>query len=92
MPSWAHRRSRAAPGWRLLAQRREWEGACLLRLTVGVDGRVVAVSLMRSSGHDVLDEAALKSARGWRFRPGTRGGRAVAMDVVERVLFDLDGV
>ena len=39
----------------------------------------------------MLDNAALKAVRTWRFQPGTRGGVPATMHVLERFLFDLDG-
>ncbi|MEI7970598.1 MAG: energy transducer TonB [Betaproteobacteria bacterium] len=40
------------------------EGTAAVRMTIGTDGRVKAVSLLRSSGHAVLDDAAVTAVRG----------------------------
>ena len=45
------------------------EGEVVLRLGIGADGAVVSINVQHSSGHAVLDEAAVQSAQGWRFRP-----------------------
>ncbi|WP_258189901.1 MULTISPECIES: energy transducer TonB [unclassified Stenotrophomonas] len=42
-------------------------GRSLLKAVVDAQGAVVAVIVERSSGHAVLDEAAVEELRGWRF-------------------------
>ena len=44
-----------------------WQGETLLLLQINRDGLLHGVSLLRSSGHVALDEAALAVARHWRF-------------------------
>lgn len=46
-----------------LARRRGWEGQVVLTLQFGTGGRLERVQVESSSGHDVLDDAALESAR-----------------------------
>jgi protein TonB len=66
------------PEYPAAAIRQGWEGRVLLRLTVGENGRVLAAELVRSSGHAVLDEAAIRAAlRDWRLLPARRGTAAV---------------
>ncbi len=50
------------------------EGRVLVEVTVHTSGTVMGTRLLESSGHDVLDRAALASARQWRFAriPRTR--------------------
>ena len=45
------------------AQTARLQGTVTLRLDVGADGRLVAVGISESSGHAVLDEAALAAVR-----------------------------
>lgn len=52
-------------------------GTVLLSVYVLEDDRVGAVRLDRSSGHRGLDESALREARRWRFKAGTRDGLPV---------------
>ncbi|PSM14759.1 energy transducer TonB [Stenotrophomonas maltophilia] len=42
-------------------------GRSLLKAVVDAQGTVAAVVVERSSGHSVLDEAAVEELRGWRF-------------------------
>lgn len=56
------------------ARRRGLEGVVLLEALIDISGRVADLKLFTSSGHPVLDRAALKTVRRWRFSPGTIGG------------------
>ncbi len=49
------------------------EGTVILLLTLDGSGRVQAVSLTSSSGHALLDEAALSAAQRIASVPGVRG-------------------
>lgn len=66
------------PAYPRLARRRALEGTVWLLLEVAADGQPVAVRLEESSGHGILDDAALAAARGWRLAPATRNGAAEA--------------
>ena len=57
------------PPYPRLARVRGWQGATDIELTVLADGRVDAAMIKRSSGFDVLDNAALEVARASRFSP-----------------------
>ncbi len=69
----------AAPLYPRIARVQGWEGTVVLRAFVGTAGTVQRLSVHRSSGHRVLDEAAAAAVRGWRFEPAVRsGGKAAA--------------
>ena len=72
-----------------LAKREEWEGTVVLRAQVLPSGRVGNVSVQKSSGHSVLDDAALTAAKTWSFVPATQGGQPVAGTVTFPVQFKL---
>jgi len=72
-----------------VARRRGWQGRVLLDVEVLVDGTVGRVAVAHSSGRRVLDDAATKAVRGWRFTPATRSGLAVATRVGVRIVFSL---
>jgi len=78
------------PDYPRLAKLRGWEGVTILRVEVREDGRVGRVELARSSGYPVLDEAAMKAVRAWRFEPARRGGAAVACVIEVPIRFKLD--
>jgi protein TonB len=52
------------------------QGTSAITLCIDARGRVTQAALARSSGHDVLDQAALKWVRDLRFAPGTVDGSA----------------
>ena len=60
------------------ARRKEIEGRVVLRVQVLPGGTARSVEVLSSSGHAILDRAALKAVRAWRFVPAKRGGVPVA--------------
>jgi len=62
-----------APVYPEKARLRGWEGLVVLDVTVSEIGRVTQVDLQVSAGHKVLDEAAIKAVKGWRFKPAGLG-------------------
>jgi len=77
------------PVYPRVARMRGQEGTSLLRVKVLPDGTVGEIVLAKSSGHDVLDRAALRSVRSWRFIPGTQEGKPEAMWVQVPITFRL---
>ncbi|MDR0225477.1 MAG: energy transducer TonB [Burkholderiaceae bacterium] len=67
------------------------QGRVLVRALVDSQGRVMQTELRQSSGHAVLDQAAMDTVRGWRFTPGTRHGVAESMWAMVPIRFSLDG-
>ena len=56
------------------ARRLGLEGRTVLRVEVDAEGRVADVAVVESSGHPMLDEAAVDAVSRWRFEPARRGG------------------
>jgi len=77
------------PSYPRVARLRGQEGTCIVRVMVLPDGTVGDVALVRSSGHDVLDKAALQAVKTWRFTAGTQDGKPVAMRVQVPITFRL---
>ena len=77
------------PEYPRMARRRGLEGIVTLEAHIGINGRVEELRLFASSGHTILDKAALKAVRAWRFSPGTIGGKAQSMWVQVPVRFTL---
>ena len=75
------------PPYPPLAVRRGWTGTVVLLIDVAADGSVTGVHIESSSGHRVLDEAAVQAVRGWRFHPGTLDGEAAALVVRKPIRF-----
>jgi protein TonB len=57
------------PPYPLLARMRGWEGDCVVRAVVSEKGIVVEAEVVTSSGHDILDSAAVGAIRKWVFTP-----------------------
>jgi TonB family protein len=60
----------------------------MLWAVVGEDGRVRDVRVVRGAGMG-LDEQALNTVQGWRFKPSERGGKAVPVYMTIEVDFHL---
>ncbi|MBI2381641.1 MAG: energy transducer TonB [Gammaproteobacteria bacterium] len=78
-----------APSYPALSRRLGEEGTVLLRVAVSASGEAGVVDLERSSGHERLDQAALRAVRRWRFEPARQAGAAVASVALVPVEFEL---
>jgi len=68
------------------------EGTAVLEATVGIDGSVSDVTVVKSldAAHG-LDDEAVKAISQWKFAPGTRSGSPVPVRVTLQVDFSLGG-
>ena len=57
----------APPQYPHLARQQGWEGTVLLEVEVLPIGSVGEISIMRSSGYYILDQAATQAAQQWKF-------------------------
>ncbi|MFZ5765778.1 MAG: energy transducer TonB [Thermodesulfobacteriota bacterium] len=78
-----------APPYPPLARQRGLTGTVEIDVLVSPHGRAAEIRLVRSSGHALLDRAALDALRQWRFVPGRRGNETVAMWVRIPIRFAL---
>jgi protein TonB len=65
------------PPYPMTARRMGWQGRVVLNVEVLASGLPGEIRLHQSSGHNVLDNAAIKAVSGWRFVPARQGGQAV---------------
>ena len=77
------------PSYPYVARLRRYQGRVLLRVLVDRDGRVSRVLVVKSSGHKVLDKAAVSAAKSWRCRPALSGGIRVPYWLEVPVVFRL---
>jgi periplasmic protein TonB len=82
-------RSNPKPEYPLPSLRRHEEGVVLLDVVVGPDGSPAAITLNRSSGHPLLDRAALDGVRVWTFEPARVAGVPVSKMKVVPIRFSL---
>jgi protein TonB len=77
------------PAYPEVAMRHEWQGEVLLRVRVSPEGRAMTIVVQRSSGREVLDQAAQEAVRGWSFVPSRQGGVAIEGWVTVPIVFRL---
>ncbi len=82
-------RSNPAPEYPVAAKRKREEGEVRLSVTVSPEGRPLRVSILKSSGHPLLDQAAIEAVSGWTFEPARAAGLPVEDRVVVPVRFSL---
>jgi protein TonB len=78
------------PAYPLAARRRGIEGTVVIRAQVLEDGNCRQASLLRSSGYDMLDQAALAAVRAWRFVPARHGAQTVSAWIEVPISFRLN--
>lgn len=66
-----------SPAYPVAARRLGYEGTVVIRARIQIDGSADRVEIKKSSGHGILDQAALEAVRKWRFIPAKRGSEAV---------------
>lgn len=78
------------PPYPVSARRNGAQGRVVLSVQVSASGASNEVLLKRSSGHAVLDAAALQTVRRWRFVPAHRGATPVDSWVDVPIIFRLE--
>ncbi|WKZ20359.1 MAG: energy transducer TonB [Candidatus Jettenia sp. CY-1] len=78
------------PEYPQLAKQMRQEGLVILRVEVDQKGTPVKVEVEKSSGYQLLDQAALKAVRHWRFQPERVGNSPVKSMVAIPVRFRLE--
>lgn len=78
------------PPYPLAARRNGIEGTVLLLVHVREDGNTAEVTLKRTSGHTLLDVAALDTVKHWHFVPAHRGVASVDSWVDVPIRFRLE--
>jgi len=73
-PNSAHAKRRALyappPQYPFAARARHSTGAGIFACNLRADGTVASVDVVKSTGHDELDDAAISALRRWKFSPG----------------------
>lgn len=82
-------RGNPLPRYPRAARRHGLEGTLVLRVSVDEAGRPGRLEVIESSGHSMLDGAAMEAVSRWHFTPGRRGGKPVKATVDVPVVFRL---
>jgi protein TonB len=77
------------PEYPQFARIRGWEGIVSLLVEVTENGDVQSIELHESCGYKILDKAAIRAVKTWRFIPSTRDGKQSQSTVVVPVHFKL---
>lgn len=78
------------PVYPRIAKKENWEGTVILRVVVQPNGRPEeSITVKRSSGHPVLDEAAIDAVTRWTFYPEKDGNIPIRSVVEIPILFAL---
>ncbi|UCG29416.1 MAG: energy transducer TonB [candidate division WOR-3 bacterium] len=72
-----------------LARRAGIEGQAVVKALVDIDGSVMDVQILKSSGNQMLDESALVAARKWKFSPAKQRDKYVRVYVSIPINFRL---
>ncbi|MDD5460034.1 MAG: energy transducer TonB [Methylococcales bacterium] len=74
-----------------IAMDRGWEGKVLMKVHVLASGKPDNVSVLKSSGKDVLDDEAVRTVKQWSFVPAKRGTTPIDGWVTVPISFNLQG-
>ncbi len=77
------------PRYPPLAKRLRQEGTVKLLVLIDLEGKPKALKVQESSEHSILDKAALKAVKKWRFKPHIVGKKPVEAWAIVPIDFDL---
>lgn len=77
------------PEYPEIATDRGWEGKVLMKVHVLASGKPDTVNVTKSSGHEVLDDEAVRTVKQWSFVPGKRGTTPIDGWVTVPIIFNL---
>ncbi len=69
------------PKYPPVAERRNQQGTVVLNVTVSASGRAIKIAIKKSSGFELLDQAAITAVREWEFTPARIGTQAVESEI-----------
>lgn len=79
------------PVYPVAAVRRKQNGWVEVSFTVGTDGSVSDVNVVRSQPRGVFDREASRAVSQWRFEPALENGKPVAKKLTRRIEFNMKG-
>ncbi len=82
--------SNRKPDYPPAARLRGQQGLVVLRVEVSAAGAPLSIAVVSTSGHTVLDKAALAAVEQWRFKPAAQAGTPVNGAVEVPIQFRLE--
>jgi protein TonB len=73
-------RSAFFPSYPIEARQLREQGTVRLKVTIGKNGNVEQVQVLQTSGHHILDDAAVRAVQSWKAQP-QYAGRTVVFPV-----------
>lgn len=80
-----------SPEYPWKAKVNNWQGTTVLKVEILTSGKIGKAEIITSSGYVILDKAALKSIKTWRYKPALKNGVAVVCFKIIPVRFHLEG-
>ncbi|MCX8500861.1 MAG: energy transducer TonB, partial [Alphaproteobacteria bacterium] len=78
------------PPYPKLAEAQGLTGRVVIRVLVSTEGKILRAEVAKSSGSNMLDEAARRGVLSWKFKPGRQASGAVNTAVDIPIDFTLD--
>ncbi len=78
-----------SPVYPLRAKNKNIEGKVLIKVLVSDDGNAKIVTIANSSGHIILDDAAIDAVKNWKFIPARKNGQNIQANVIVPVEFKI---
>lgn len=78
------------PQYPSMARRLGQEGTVVLEVIVSIEGLAKSVRIQESSGHELLDQAALQAISKWKFVPAKRGELPIEQKLTTRWTYKLE--
>jgi protein TonB len=78
------------PVYPIEARKLHQQGTVVLSVLVNAQGIVETLAVKQSSGHVLLDQAAMRGVKRWRFRPATVAGIPVSTQIEQPIQFTLE--
>ena len=66
-----------------------WQGECTIAVEILTDGTVGRFYVMRSTGHQTLDNEAVKALKTWKFHPAMKEGKPFLTCIQIPITFQL---
>ncbi len=70
-------------------RKREVEGQLKLKVLIDIQGKVKELEIIKSSGFEKMDNAALKAVKEWKFSPGKKDKKTVESIIIVPISFKI---